>query len=121
MPFAPCALPDPWSDLLPEASSIHPFVLDSMLRLIAYDIADPRRLRRVAAVCQDFGIRVQKSLFECWLEEPRFDELWEKLCQQINSQEDTLSAYVIDRACSPRRRQFGAGVPPTLPRERFIL
>ena len=33
--------------------------------LVAYDIADAGRLARVACICLDYGVRVQKSLFEC--------------------------------------------------------
>jgi CRISPR-associated protein Cas2 len=31
--------------------------------LVAYDIADPRRLRKVARACEDFGMRRQFSVF----------------------------------------------------------
>ena len=40
-----------------------------MLTLVAYDITNAKRLRRVADVCENFGVRVQYSLFECRLEE----------------------------------------------------
>ncbi|MFN0077902.1 MAG: CRISPR-associated endonuclease Cas2 [Prosthecobacter sp.] len=113
--------PDPWSDLLPETSSLTPFVPETMLRLIAYDIADPKRLRRVAEACADYGIRVQKSLFECWLEEARFEQLWERLQDEINVEKDALAAYVIDRSCAPRRRSSGRTMVLTHSRERFIL
>ena len=41
-----------------------------MLVLVSYDVktldaAGRRRLRRVAKVCQDYGQRVQHSVFEC--------------------------------------------------------
>jgi CRISPR-associated protein Cas2 len=36
-----------------------------MPHLILYDIADAKRLRRVARVCEDFGVRLQDSVFEC--------------------------------------------------------
>jgi CRISPR-associated protein Cas2 len=35
--------------------------------LVAYDICDPKRLRRVAKVCEDFGLRRQLSVFFCRL------------------------------------------------------
>ena len=91
-----------------------------MLRLIAYDIADPRRLRRVALACEDFGLRVQKSLFECWLEEERFDRFWERLTSLIHPGEDSLAAYVIDAGGVPRRRAAGCHVP-TSQRTVFIF
>jgi len=42
--------------------------------LISYDVstetpAGRRRLRKVAQACQDFGQRVQKSVFECSVSE----------------------------------------------------
>lgn len=33
--------------------------------IVAYDISDPKRLRRVAKCCEDFGYRKQKSVFLC--------------------------------------------------------
>ena len=46
-----------------------------MLILVTYDIADPRRLRRVAKVSEGFGRRVQKSVFECELDERGLNRL----------------------------------------------
>jgi CRISPR-associated protein Cas2 len=33
--------------------------------VIAYDITDTKRLRKVAKYCESVGIRVQNSIFEC--------------------------------------------------------
>jgi len=35
-----------------------------MNMIVAYDIADERRLARVAKIVKDYGVRVQKSIFE---------------------------------------------------------
>lgn len=35
--------------------------------LVAYDICDPKRLRKVAQTCEDFGFRRQYSVFLCRL------------------------------------------------------
>ena len=75
-----------------------------MLRLVAYDIADPRRLQRIAEACEDFGVRVQYSLFECWLEDPEFEKLWARLQSLYDSAEDRLVVYHLD-ATAVRRRQ----------------
>jgi len=37
--------------------------------LVAYDICNPKRLRKVALTCEDFGIRRQYSVFFCRLTE----------------------------------------------------
>jgi CRISPR-associated protein Cas2 len=39
----------------------------SRLWLVAYDIAEPKRLRKIAKSCETFGARQQKSIFECGL------------------------------------------------------
>jgi CRISPR-associated protein Cas2 len=67
-----------------------------MLTLLAYDITDDKRLRRVANVCEDFGVRVQYSVFECRLEESEFTDFWLKLLEVIDEKEDRLVAYKID-------------------------
>lgn len=96
---------DIWDGLLPVVPHAKPPGEPTMLRLIAYDIADPRRWRRIANTCDDFGVRVQYSLFECWLEEDRFQQLWDKLKHLIDPKEDRLAAYTLG-ATDARRRVF---------------
>ena len=67
-----------------------------MLSLVAYDIADHKRLARVARICEDFGVRVQYSIFECRLDEIEFTEFWRQLIAEIDEEEDRLVAYKID-------------------------
>ena len=64
-----------------------------MLYLIAYDIADPKRLARVAKICMRYGIRVEKSVFECDLKQETFDMMWSHLTLTINADEDALISY----------------------------
>ena len=71
-----------------------------MLSLVAYDISDPKRLHRVASVCEDYGVRVQYSVFECRLEEAEFDAFWLQLLEVIDEDEDRLVAYKIDARCA---------------------
>lgn len=66
--------------------------------LISYDVstetpAGRRRLRKVAQVCQDFGQRVQKSVFECSVNEAQFEEVVRRLLDIINKTEDSLRVY----------------------------
>jgi len=69
---------------------------DEMLTIVAYDISEPRRLARVARVCEDFGVRVQYSIFECHLKPEEFEDLWLRLLEEINEEEDRLVAYPLD-------------------------
>ena len=97
-----------WDDLLPTQPQLHPPGADEMLRVIAYDIACPRRLRRVAEVCRDHGVRVQKSVFECWLDDDRFEQLWTRLQKTIRPQADLILVYTLDAAAARRRRTAGS-------------
>ena len=101
-------MPDWWDDLLPPPGPYRkaPGQIE-MLRVIAYDISDPKRLRQIAEICQDHGLRVQYSLFECWLDEERFAELWRRLCVAIEKTQDRLVAYTLDTAAARRRVTAG--------------
>jgi len=66
--------------------------------LISYDVstetpAGRRRLRKVAQACQDFGQRVQKSVFECSVSEAQFEEVVRRLLEIIEKTEDSLRVY----------------------------
>lgn len=67
-----------------------------MLILIGYDISSPRRLQKVAKTCEDFGLRVQYSFFECHLDPREFDHLWNRLLDLIDPDQDRLVAYRLD-------------------------
>ena len=61
----------------------------------------------MAEICEDYGTRVQFSLFECWLEDAAFHALWEKLQHTILPAEDRLVAYELDAAAARKRRTAG--------------
>lgn len=72
--------------------------------VVAYDVCTEtkpgrRRLRRVAQVCKDYGQRVQKSVFECQVNEMKFEELRRKLLKEIDKDVDNLRMY---RLTEPR-------------------
>lgn len=74
--------------------------------LVAYDVATDsaagrRRLRRVAHVCEAFGQRVQKSVFECIVNEMQMEQLKHQLALEVNVSEDNLRIY---RLREPRDR-----------------
>jgi CRISPR-associated protein Cas2 len=60
------------------------------LHLICYDIAHPRRLQRVARVCERFGQRVQDSVFLVDLEPPELTRLVAALAKILNFTEDRV-------------------------------
>lgn len=86
-----------WYDAFPQVPyQKSPPGAHEMLTLVAYDITDPKRLHRVAKVCENYGVRVQYSIFECHLDEDEFTDFWLKLLEEIDEDEDRLVAYKID-------------------------
>lgn len=61
--------------------------------LIIFDITDDKRRRRVNKVLEGFGVRIQKSAFECQIDIYQFERLVEKIERIINCEEDVLRIY----------------------------
>jgi len=71
-----------------------------MMVLITYDVntaseGGNRRLRQVAKICQNFGQRVQNSVFECLVDPAQWTNLRHKLLQTYNSERDSLRFYFL--------------------------
>ena len=83
-----------------------------MLMLVAYDVSTEtrkgrRRLRRVAKVCQDYGQRVQKSVFECKVDANAYEILEKRLLDEIDVEEDNLRLYRINEPIQEHVKEFG--------------
>ena len=66
--------------------------------LVTYDVntgasAGRRRLRKVAKICEGYGSRVQKSVFECSLSEVNYERMKLRLIDAISPGEDSLRFY----------------------------
>ena len=83
-----------------------------MLVVVTYDVstesaAGRRRLRRVAKVCESTGQRVQKSVFECQVNEMQLEQLERALLAEIDEAQDNLSFYRITESAHLRVKQYG--------------
>jgi CRISPR-associated protein Cas2 len=84
-----------------------------MLVVVAYDVNTEsaegrRRLRRVARVCKDNGQRVQKSVFECWVDHAQWVQLRRRLVGEIRTDQDSLRFYFLGDAWKGRIEHVGA-------------
>ncbi len=91
----------------PSKQRGHPRGATQMLTVIAYDITDPKRLRKVADCCLDFGVRVQYSVFEARLEADQFNHFWARLTSLADPTLDRLVAYPLHGAQMDKIRTFG--------------
>jgi CRISPR-associated protein Cas2 len=83
-----------------------------MMIIVGYDVSTEtkegrRRLRRVAKVCEGTGQRVQKSLFECQVDQMQYEELERRLLAEINLEEDCLRLYRLTEPVDLRIKQHG--------------
>ncbi len=80
---------------------------NTMLILVAYDVTDAKRLRKVAEVCEGYGVRVQYSLFECRLDHEAVEMMWNELLEEIDESEDRLVMYRLDAKSAGRTLTAG--------------
>ncbi len=78
-----------------------------MMHLIAYDIAHPSRLRKIAKVCELYGVRIEKSVFEADLSEENYQAFWLELMGLIDENEDAIIDYRICRNCIRQAEVMG--------------
>ena len=63
--------------------------------VICFDVRDNKRLYRVARELGNFGARVQKSVFECHLNEKQLEELQQRLAKWIDGEQDQVRYYFL--------------------------
>ncbi len=83
-----------------------------MLILVTYDVSltDPggqKRLRRVAKVCQNYGVRVQNSVFECVVDQTQYVVLKDRLCKEIDEDKDSLRLYRLGNNYKEKVEHYG--------------
>lgn len=81
--------------------------------VICYDVNTEtkegrKRLRRVAQVCKNYGQRVQKSVFECQVDEMKLEQLRRRLLKEVNLEMDNLRLYRITEPREKRVEEYGS-------------
>lgn len=84
-----------------------------MMVLVTYDVATGdkigrRRLQKVAKTCQNFGQRVQNSVFECSVSMEQFVRLKSELVSLIDPTTDSLRFYFLGNNWKHRVEHIGA-------------
>lgn len=84
-----------------------------MLILITYDVSTgnsegKRRLRKVSKVCQNYGQRVQNSVFECVVDAAQFAVLKIELSNLIDPEEDSLRFYKLGNNYKTKVEHIGS-------------
>jgi len=64
--------------------------------LIIYDIVDDKRRRKISKILEGYGVRVQYSAFEMWLQKRKYNELVSKL-ERYTTKEDNMRIYPLNK------------------------
>ena len=84
-----------------------------MMVLVTYDVsttneAGKKRLHKVAKQCQNYGQRVQNSVFECILDPAQLTQLQNRLEEIIDLEQDSLRFYYLGNEWRKRVVHIGA-------------
>ena len=81
-----------------------------MFYLVTYDISDDQRRTKVAKILEDFGDRVQYSVFEMELERPeQLAEMQHRLEKVIDQARDSVRIYFLCQGCRAKVAICGQG------------
>lgn len=92
----------------------HPLLSgDAMMVLISYDVntedaAGRKRLRQIAKQCENWGQRVQYSVFECLVDPAQWAALRARLVECMNPEKDSLRFYFLGANWKNRVEHKGA-------------
>lgn len=94
--------------------------------IVTYDVNTSsehgaRRLRQVAKSCQNYGLRVQNSVFECILDEAKFVILRNELLNIIDADNDSVRFYFLGNNWRKRVETIGFSLVQDIENDALIL
>lgn len=81
-----------------------------MFVVVSYDIVDDKKRRDVSNLLLDYGTRVQKSVFECLIDENKYIEMKQRIEEIIDLEDDSVRFYNICERCKGRIEISGKGI-----------
>jgi CRISPR-associated protein Cas2 len=95
--------------------------LPPMFILISYDIPDNKRRTKIAKILEDYGDRVQYSVFECEISARHLKQLLKELGAGLNEAEDSLRVYRLCQNCVATIEVHGQGKPPAENPQMYLV
>ena len=75
--------------------------------VVAYDIADDRRRRKIAKILMQYGLRCNESVFECLLTEAKIQKLKQQMEKFADAGKDSILYYYLCLPCVMKRENLG--------------
>ena len=80
-----------------------------MRYIVSYDIPDTPRRTKISKILDDFGDRVQYSVFECLLDKALYDKMIRRLEGVVKEDEDSIRIYALCAMCERAMVIMGKG------------
>ncbi|MGB4610880.1 MAG: CRISPR-associated endonuclease Cas2 [Saccharofermentanales bacterium] len=96
-----------------------------MYILVTYDVETidndgKKRLRKIAKICQNYGQRVQNSVFECRVNEQEYLLLKSEIIKKMDAKKDSVRFYRLGTKYKEKIEHFGVKEPYDF-EEAFII
>lgn len=83
-----------------------------MLLVVTYDVdtgnkSGEKRLRKVAKICERYGMRVQNSVFEVIVDASQLIVLKDELSKSIDKEKDSVRFYRLDNSYENKIETMG--------------
>lgn len=75
--------------------------------VVAYDIADTKRRNKICATLEQYGQRVNYSVFECFLKEKEISEMKLRIEEQFKKGRDIILYYHLCKDCLEKVERKG--------------
>jgi len=72
-----------------------------MLVVAVYDVSDDRRRAKIGNVLKNYGVRVQRSVFECDIDNREFEQLRGRVKKMLR-EDDGMRYYLLCGSCLQR-------------------
>ncbi len=82
--------------------------------IVAYDVSDSRRRRRLASTLSAVGWRLQESVFQCILDGETAEEFNDELTRQIDTSSDAVHVFRLCRPCYAHSAASHGERPPLM-------
>jgi len=84
-----------------------------MITLITYDITDPKRLNKLRDFLKELGLRTQKSVFECDIDDIALKKIRAYCRDNLDISSDSVRIYKICNRCINKVKISGTGLKVT--------
>jgi len=82
--------------------------------LVCFDIKDDKKRRLIANMLEEYGIRVQRSVFEIEISKSKLNKSYNKMKQLVDKKEDSIRFYSLNFDTIKKSLWLGFGSEPFL-------